>query len=181
MRIGIAWEGRAGTPVPMPPRSVSEPDSVAAAYSTGLMLLSRRELSVRQLHDRLVRRGYEPAAVEGALERLQASRLLDDARVARAFARTRAAVKRQGRDRVLRELVAIGIARGVAADAVAEVFGAVDETALLRAALARRLRRGVTLKDPASRRKIIQALLRQGFSMDAIRRAIRAHGEDGDD
>jgi SOS response regulatory protein OraA/RecX len=56
---------------------------------------------------------------------------------------------------------------------VTEVFGALDETALLNAALARRLRRGVTLDDPASRRRIIQALLRQGFSMDAIRRAMR--------
>ena len=178
MRIGIAWERRASTRVPMPPRSVAEPDSVAAAYSTGLTLLSRRELSVRQLHDRLVRRGYAPAAVEGALQRLQASRVLDDARVARAFARTRASVKRQGRDRVLRELAAIGIARSVAADAVTEVFGALDETALLNAALARRLRRGVTLDDPASRRRIIQALLRQGFSMDAIRRAMRGEVEE---
>ncbi len=167
--------------VPMSPRPASEPDSAAAAYTTGLMLLSRRELSVRQVHDRLVRRGYSSAAIEGALERLQTSRFLDDARVARALARTHAAVKRQGRDRVLRELAAIGIARSIAADAVTEVFGAVDESALLRAALARRLRRGVTLDDPASRRRIIQALLRQGFSMDAIRRAMRAHaqGEDG--
>jgi len=157
----------------MSSRSVPEPDSVAAAYSTGLTLLSRRELSVRQLHDRLVRRGYTPAAVDGALERLRASRVLDDARVARAFARTRASVKRQGRDRVLRELAAIGIARNIAADAVTEVFGALDEAALLNAALAKRLRRGVTLENPADRRRIIQALLRQGFSMDAIRRAIR--------
>ena len=74
---------------------------------------------------------------------------------------------------MLRELAAIGIARSVAADAVTEVFGALDETALLNAALARRLRRGVTLDDHASRRRIIQALLRQGFSMDAIRRAMR--------
>src|SRR5262245_35417860 len=138
----------------MSPRAPSEPDSAAAAYSMGLVLLSRRELSVRQLQERLVRRGYTSPAVAEAVERLQASRALDDERVARAFARTHASVKRQGRDRVLRELAAIGIGRSVAADAVAEVFGALDEAALLSAALARRLRRGITLDDPAARRRI---------------------------
>lgn len=163
----------------MSPRAPLDPDSVAAAYTAGLTLLSRRELSVRQVQERLARRGFTAAAVEGALQRLQASRTLDDARVARAVARTHASVKRQGRARVLRELSAIGIARSVAADAVAEVFGAVDEDALLNAALARRLRRG-TLQDPGTRRRVTQALLRQGFSMDAIRRAIRQDDEDRD-
>jgi regulatory protein len=150
-----------------------DPSSPSAAYAAGLRMLARRELSVAQVRDRLARRGFVPAAIDGAVSRLVASGTLDDVRVARAVARTRANVKRQGRSRVVRELAVIGIARETAEQVIAEVFGELDESSLLDQALTRRLRGTVSLRDPAARRRILTALVRQGFAPEAILRAMR--------
>jgi regulatory protein len=137
------------------------------------MMLARRELSVAQVRERLGRKGFDATSVQDAVSRLVANGTLDDLRVARAVARTRANVKRQGRSRIVRELATIGIARDVAQQVIAEVFGDLDEVALLDAALSRRLRGSVLLSDPAARRRVFAALVRQGFSPEAISRAIR--------
>ena len=156
--------------------SPDEPASGEAAWSAGLRLLARRELSTAQVRTRLLQKGYTPAAVDDAIGRLTASGALDDARVARASASTRLRVKRQGRDRVRRELAAIGIDRDVADRALNEVFGASDEDALLERALDCRLRPGMQLADPAVRRRLAGALVRQGFALGAVLSAIRRRG-----
>src|SRR5918994_4772483 len=88
------------------------------ALAVSLRLLAGRDLSVHQLQQRLEQRGFEAPAIEQAISRLAAAGTLDDARVARAVARTRAGVKRQGRARVVRELSAIGIPRDIAEQTV---------------------------------------------------------------
>jgi regulatory protein len=143
------------------------------AWAAAVGMLGRRELSVAQVRERLARRGWTDTAIEPAIARLAASGALNDARVAVACARTRAGVKRQGRDRVLREIQALGISREVARAAVDEVFGALDESDLLRAALDKRLRASMPLRDPAVQRRLYAALVRQGFDAQAVGRAIR--------
>ncbi|OFW38758.1 MAG: hypothetical protein A3F70_00550 [Acidobacteria bacterium RIFCSPLOWO2_12_FULL_67_14] len=150
---------------------------MADAYITGLTMLAHRELSEAQVRQRLARRQFETDDIDAAVARLRANGSLDDRRTALAFARTQANVKRHGRLRVLRELQTIGIARGLAQDAVAEVFADVDEDALIARALDRRLRtgRGTGASRPtlADLRRVQQYLLRQGFSADRVNAAIR--------
>jgi regulatory protein len=148
-------------------------DTPQAAWAAAVRLLARRDLSVAQVRERLSRQGRSAAAIEPALARLTAAGSLDDARVARACARTRAGVKRQGRERVLREIQALGIGRDVARAAVDEVFGTLDEQDLLRAALEKRLRSATVLSDPAVQRRLYAALVRQGFEAHAVSRVIR--------
>ena len=148
-------------------------DTPAAAWAAAMRMLGRRELSTAQVRERLARRGWTETAIEPAIARLTASGALDDARVARACARTRAGLKQQGRDRVLREIQALGVAREVARAAVEEVFGALDEGDLLDAALDKRLRARTVLSDPAVQRRLYAALMRQGFDAHAVGRAIR--------
>ncbi|OFW13834.1 MAG: hypothetical protein A3H29_12930 [Acidobacteria bacterium RIFCSPLOWO2_02_FULL_67_21] len=145
---------------------------MADAYITGLTMLARRELSEAQVRQRLARRQFETDDIDAAVARLRANGSLDDRRTALAFARTQANVKRHGRLRVLRELQTIGIARGLAQDAVAEVFADVDEDALIARALDRRLKGG-DRPTPAALRRVQQYLLRQGFSADRVNAAIR--------
>ena len=52
-------------------------------------------------------------------------------------------------------------------------FGELDEGALLEQALERRLRGSVSLAAPAALRRILAALVRQGFAPGAIVRAMR--------
>ena len=151
----------------------SSEDTPEAAWAAAVRMLGRRELSAAQVRQRLARRGWTETAIEPAIARLSASGALDDARVARACARTRAGVKRQGRDRVLREIQALGVAADVARAAVDEVFGALDEGDLLKGALEKRLRGRMVLSDPAVQRRLYAALVRQGFDAHAVGRAIR--------
>ena len=146
---------------------------MSSAYATALRMLARRELSTAQIRDRLRTREFTRDAIDEAVSRLTSNGTLDDARVARAVARTRAHVRRQGRQRVARELALIGIPDPIAEAALSDVFGEVDESTLLEQALERRLRGRISLADPAARRRIVAALVRQGFAPGAVVRAVR--------
>ena len=159
------------------PRADAPLDS--SPFDAALLMLGRRELTAVQVRARLLERGYEPDAVDAALERLTSTRALDDERTARAHARTAAQVKGRGRDRILRELSQMGVAAEVAAAAVDEVCGPQEERARLDRALKRKARGG-DLSDPAVARRVFAALVRQGFPITEVRAAIRRAGTEVD-
>jgi regulatory protein len=147
-----------------------------SAYLDGLRLLGRRELSVSQLRARLLDREHPAEEVDAAVAHLLETRALDDGRVARAFARTAAKVKGRGRLRVMRELHGMGIAKEVAAEALAEVFAELDERALITKALDRKLRGRPRIASPGENARLYQFLMRQGFSPAAVVAALRQRG-----
>ena len=147
---------------------------MADAYVTGLKLLARRELSEAQVRTRLVRREFEPGEIDAAVARLQEERALDDRRTALACARTEAHLKRHGRRRALRTVEALGIDRDLARAAVAEVFGDLDEDALIAQALERKLRHGGAIAEADVARRVHRYLLAQGFDAGRVHAAIRS-------
>jgi regulatory protein len=153
-------------------------DDAAKAYTDALRLVASRELTSAQLHRRLLHRGHSVQEIAAAIGRLREEGTLDDDRAAAAMARTAAAVKGRGRDRILRELTAAGVDRDVARRAVAVAYGEVDEGALLERAIARFDRRAANRRGPNALR---QFLFRQGFSADAIAAVLRQRGADQDE
>jgi regulatory protein len=152
------------------------------AYTLALGWLARRELSVRQVRDRLARRNIASGLIDDAITRLTADRTLDDRRVALAAARTGAAVHRRGRRRVLQHLHQLGIDRETADAAVAEVFGDIDESALLDQAIVRSLRgRETTALDRKSVARVVRRLVGQGFEPGAIYARLRRKGAEPDE
>jgi regulatory protein len=150
-------------------------DPLRAAYAAALAMLSRRELSEAQLRERLARKEHEADAIDAAIARLRAAGAVDDRRVALAAARTEAVVKSRGRARVLLKLRAIGIDPEVAEAAADEVLGGLDEMAVIGHAIDRRLRTpGATIRDAAHFRRLLQQLVRQGFSPSLAIRALKA-------
>jgi regulatory protein len=145
-----------------------------SAYLTSLKLLARRELSVEGLRARLLEREYPAGEIDRAIAHLLETGALDDGRVARAYARTAASVKGRGRLRVQRELQQMGIPKQVASEALGDVFGELDERALVAKALQKKLRGRTRIKDAAESARLYQYLMRQGFSsaaaMDALRK-----------
>ena len=139
-------------------------------------MLARRELTVEGVRSRLRDREYSNTEISTAVDRLLETGALDDARVARAYARTAAAVKGRGRLRVVRELHAMGVARQTAAEAVAEVFGDLDERAMIAKALQKKLRGRTKLRHQGERARLYQFLMRQGFSTAAVAAALRKLG-----
>jgi len=120
-----------------------------SAYLDALHLLARRELSVDECRQRLLDKDHPAEDVDAAIAHLLETGGLDDARVARAYARTAVNIKGRGRLRVQRELNDKGIPRDVAAAALAEVFGDADERAMVARAIQKRLRGRTTVKDRA--------------------------------
>lgn len=152
-----------------------------SAYIDGLKLLGRRELSVSQLRSRLLDREHSAEDADTAIARLLETGALDDRRVALAYARTAAKIKGRGRLRVARELQALGIAKDVAAEAVAEVFGDLDERTLIDRAIQKKLRGGKKPSTMQERARLYQFLMRQGFTPAAVAVALRKIGARGDD
>jgi regulatory protein len=136
-------------------------------------MLARRELSQAQVRDRLTRRGHEAGSVDDAIARLTAERAIDDGRLAEAIARAEVH-RRHGRRKVLQRMERAGLERSLARQAVARVFAAVDEKALIEAALDRRLRDGRSIEDDAELRRLYRFLVGQGFDGDLAIRALKA-------
>jgi len=147
---------------------------MADAYTYALTLLARRELCEAQVRQRLARREHGPDEIDDAGARLRADGSLDDARTARAFARTETRLHHRSRRWVLRRLHGLGIDAEVAEAAVREVFEDLDERALLEAALDRRLRSGASLADPRVERRLHRYLIGQGFDAALVVAALRA-------
>ena len=146
----------------------------ARAYLAGLKMVAARELSEAQVRTRLARREFEDAHIDEAVGRLRAEGAINDARTARAIARTTVAIRGQGKRRARMRVDAAGIDRVTAAAAVDEVFAEVDSPALLRAALERRLHGRTELADRKEQARLFRYLLGQGFDADKVRDALRA-------
>jgi regulatory protein len=149
-------------------------DAADRAYVDGLKMLARRELSEKQVRERLARRGHDEAAVAAAVDRLRTERAIDDSRVAAAIARTETGLRRRGRLRVRRRIESAGIAASIAGRTVDELFQEVDSAVLLQASLARRLRGERPIADDGEFRRLYRYLVGQGFEPDQVLRALRA-------
>jgi regulatory protein len=145
-----------------------------SAYVDALYLLSRRELSEKQLRGHLTEREHERDEIDAAVERLREEGSLDDSRVARAYARTALKVKGRGRLRIQRELHELGISKDVSAEALAETFSEVDERALIARAVEKKLRGGQKIDSPGAYARLYQYLMRQCFSPAGVSAALRA-------
>ena len=148
------------------------------AHSAALRLLARRELSVRQLRERLLDRGHPSEQVEDAIARLLERGLLDDRRVAAAYVRTAIAIKGRGPLRIQRELERLGIARDLAAEATAA--SEQDARTAIDRALQRKLRGAPLPAAREERARLYRYLLRQGFSSPAIAAALGRPAHDDD-
>ena len=147
-----------------------------SAYLDALHLLARRELSVEQTRARLLEREHSPDQIDAAIAHLLETGALDDARVAREYARTALEVKGRGRLRTQQELRAMGIDRETATEAVGEVFGDVDERALIARAIQKKLRGKPRITSRPEMARLYQFLLRQGFTPAAVTAVLRKYG-----
>jgi regulatory protein len=143
------------------------------AYVAGLKMLARRELSEMQVRTRLTRRDFLPQHIDAAVVRLREERAIDDARTARAIARTAVSTRGQGKRRVRMRVDAAGIDQAIASTAVDEVFNEIDVNALLQAAVTKRLRGRAGLADEREAARLFRYLIGQGFEHDRVMEALR--------
>jgi regulatory protein len=142
-----------------------------SARPAAVTLLSRRDYTAAEIRERLADKGFAAEDIDTAVRDLETAGAIDDRRVAAAHVRTAIGVKGRGRRRIEQELMARGVSRDVARAALAE-SSPDDEAAAIARFLARR-RLPVRL-DEGARRRLVQQLLRRGFSMGAITEGLRA-------
>jgi regulatory protein len=143
-------------------------------YEYALNLLAARAYTVRNLRRKLNQKGFEPADAEKALERLQASGLLDDGKFAAEFAWQRLVVAGASVRRVEQDLIRRGISPESAKAAARAV---VDEEELdfgdSMERLARKKLASLGDLDPhIKRRRVFGFLARRGYELDDINRTL---------
>ncbi len=141
------------------------------ARDRALEVLSRRQMSRKELKSKLLQKGETEDSVEYCAQWLEERGFLDDGRYAAAVVRHYAA-KGYGAGRVRAELQRRGIPRELWEEALAELPEPDEKLDRLIAA---------RLKDPEDReqvRKLSAALYRRGYSWEEIRSAMaRCHTE----
>ncbi len=166
---------RVGAPLaPAALDRLSELADVEAAQRAALRALARRAHAWRDLERRLAKKQHPPAAVRAALERLAARGLLDDRRFAEQYAAVRA-TRGKGPARILTDLLAQGVERGVAEAAVARALEeeGIDPQVEARATAAKRARQLGGLPPPVRRRRLLAFLVRRGYSGPEVKELVK--------
>ena len=144
-----------------------------ACRRAALELLARREHSRRELTRKLASRGFPADVVTSALDELERTGALADARFTDSFVRSRIA-KGQGPQRIRAELAQRGIAGDEADDGLRAAD--VDWLATIRAVRAKRF--GPELpRDYAERARQARFLQYRGFDSAQIRAALEFEGD----
>lgn len=152
----------------------------ARLYSMGLRALGRRELTSRQLREKLVAAGGREQDVTTVLARLQERGALDDRRAARVYAQTAFKLRKRARFRIQLELERLGIAGDLAREVLDEVCGADVERHRLDHLVVQALRGTRRDARDGAARRLVASLLRQGYRFDDVRAALAKAGVDAE-
>jgi regulatory protein len=146
---------------------------VMAVERAALRALARRGYARTDLERRLARKRHPRGAVVGALERLAVRGLIDDRRFAEEYARARAA-RGTGRARIVRDLLAQGVERGTAEEAVRRALEmeVIDPETAARALAVRRVRQLGDVAPAVTKRRLYAFLLRRGYPGPQVRELV---------
>ena len=143
------------------------------AYLSALRILRYRFNSAAELRRKLIAKGIERELIDQVLVKLTNEKWLDDARFAGAYVRTRI-LKRIGRARIRRELMAAGVADDIIEDAIRANINAEDEREKAIAAGTKRLAILQRRNDPQqTRNKLTVYLLKQGYDGALVRSIVK--------
>jgi regulatory protein len=146
-----------------------------SAYEAALVLLGSRGHSSEELRRKLSRKGFERSDVAVALERLTENGLVDDAKFAAEFARSRLTGQRPASvRRVRQELMRRGVDGGTASESLASLVAeeGIDEPTALEVAARKKLSTMVSLDVPVQRRRLFSYLARKGYEIGDINRLL---------
>jgi regulatory protein len=152
----------------------SEPLSPERAFQDALKLLAARDYTTAKIREKLARRGFDEAAVEEAVVRLESRGWLSDRRFAERFAEMAVNGGRFFGPRLRLEMRR----HGVPAELVEETLGRLrrerDEQDDLRGVLERRYPGfSFSAANDREKRRVIAFLQRRGFGLGAIMKILR--------
>lgn len=173
-------------------RLLERAEEMLGAKTAALRLLAVRPRSEREIRDRLREKEFGDEEIGKTIEDLKGSGLLDDHAFARSFIRNALAIRPAGRIGLMRKLLALGVAKEIAAGALEEILTDADQEADATSAAAGYLRRYTGLRGPDNpvklRARLTAFLLRRGYPWaivgPVVKKAVAGgdpdHGEEGD-
>lgn len=142
-------------------------DEVDRAVATAMRALDQRIQTGKELRTRLLRKGFEPVAIDAALEKLTAFGYLNDERFAELWIENRLAHRPRGQRVLEQELRQKGIDRETVRETVANMK--IDDRAAALDLATRRMRSVHGMPIEEQRRKLTGMLARRGFDYGTIR------------
>ena len=144
------------------------------AYNYALNLLAARPYSSSALRRKLGQKEYEAADADDAIRRLLDNGLLDDAKYAEQFARSKMLSTGASKRRVTQDLYRKGIKGDVATQAIATVVeqDEIDPAAVIERVARKKLAQLGDLEPVVLRRRLFAFLARRGYDLDEINRVV---------
>lgn len=145
-------------------------------YNRALDLLSQRPYTARDLRRKLVQKEVPADEADAVIERLTEAGLIDDAKYALAYARSKMLGSGASRRRIKQDLTRKGVKGDVASEAVEQVIvdEEVDTKAVIERAARKKLASMGDLEPLVLRRRLFAFLARRGYDPDEILEVTRA-------
>ena len=145
-----------------------------SAYNYALNLLSARPYATRALHRKLIQKQYSAADADDAIRRLVDNGLLNDAKYAEQYARSKITTTGASKRRLQQDLYRKGIKSDVATNAIANVLESeeIDPEAVLARVAKKKLAQLGDLEPLVIRRRLFAFLARRGYDVDEIKRVV---------
>ena len=144
------------------------------AYNYALNLLSARPYSTQALHRKLIQKEYPAADADDAVRRLVDAGLLDDAKYAEQYARSKILSTGASKRRLQQDLYRKGIKPDMATNAITQVIDdeEIDTAAVVERVARKKLAQLGDLEPLVLRRRLFGFLARRGYDVDEIKRVV---------
>ena len=145
-----------------------------SAYNYALNLLAGRPYSTQALRKKLIQKEYVAADADDAIRRLLDNGLLNDAKYAEQFARSKMLSTGASKRRLTQDLYRKGIKGDVATQAIANVVeqDEIDPAAVIERVAKKKLAQLGDLEPVILRRRLFGFLARRGYDLDEIKRVV---------
>ena len=154
-------------------------DELGKAVDKALGFLTYRPRSIREVRDRLAKKGVEPATIEAVIERLAGWGYIGDEGFARYWIENRGANQPRGKRLLRQELWQKGVERETVDRALEEAD--LDEFDAALTLARKRLRQVPALDEPAQRRRLGAFLQRRGYDWPTVKRVLDTLLKPGDE
>lgn len=156
-------------------QSMLESDT-QSAFEKATDYLGGRMQTAKELYDKLIKKGYEKEAVEGAISKLKEYKYIDDEEYVNEFVRQNSQLSKKMLESKL-------FSKGVDKGTVTRCLAALDDDGEL-SACKKQVEKYLKCHDISSgkgKEKMIASLLRRGFSFGVIKQACHAYNSELED
>ena len=144
------------------------------AYNYALNLLSARPYATSALYRKLIQKKYSAADADDAIRRLVDNGLLNDAKYAEQYARSKILSTGSSKRRLQQDLYRKGIKGDIATAAIANVLEQeeIDPAVVIERVAKKKLAQLGDLEPLVLRRRLFAFLARRGYDLDEIKAVV---------